>query len=55
LDSNAPSRPVKEFMYEEARFKRVAEDNPEIAELLLAEAQEKIDANWEKLELFRDI
>jgi hypothetical protein len=42
-------------MYNEARFKRVADDTPEYAAALLAEAQERVDSNWERLELYKDI
>ena len=55
LDSKAPTKPVQDFMYNEARFKRVAKDNAELAAQLLAGAQEHVDSNWERLELFRDI
>jgi pyruvate-ferredoxin/flavodoxin oxidoreductase len=55
LDSNAPSRPVEEFMYEESRFKRITTEDPETAKALLDEAQERINANWERLELFKEI
>ncbi len=55
LDSKAPEKPLQDFMYNEARFKRVATDTPEYAAALLAEAQERVDSNWERLELYKDI
>ncbi len=55
LDSKTPTIPVQDFMYNEARFKRVVKDNAELAGTLLIEAQEHVDSNWERLELFRDI
>ena len=53
LDSKAPSAPLKDFMYTEARFTRVTKDHPKAAEELLTEAQEQVDSQWERLELFR--
>lgn len=52
LDSKAPSIPVSDFMYNEARFTRVIKQNKELAETLLKGAQEVVDAKWERLELF---
>ncbi len=53
LDSKAPSAPLKDFMYTEARFTRVTKDHPKAAAELLTEAQEQVDSQWERLELFR--
>ena len=55
LDSKEPTTPLREFMYEESRFTRVAKDNKEFAEKLLNEAQEKVDTQWERLELYRNM
>jgi pyruvate-ferredoxin/flavodoxin oxidoreductase len=55
LDSKAPSIPVKDFMYEEARFTRVIKDNPDNAEKLLELAQQGVEEKWEKLELYQGI
>jgi len=55
LDSKEPTTPLSEFMYEEARFSRVVKDNKEFAEKLLSEAQEKVDTQWERLELYRNM
>ena len=50
LDSKAATAPLNEFMYNETRFTRLVEDNPELAKELLAQAQEDVYAKWEKLE-----
>jgi pyruvate-ferredoxin/flavodoxin oxidoreductase len=55
LDSKAPSAPLSEFMYREARFTRVVKDNAELAKELLDKAQEQVDVQWERLELFRNL
>lgn len=55
LDSKAPSIPIEDFMYNEARFTRVVKENPEIAKDLLIKAQKGVDEHWEKLELFQNI
>jgi len=55
LDSKAPSIPIKEFTYNEARFSRVAKDYPEVAKELLEKAQKDVEAHWEKLELYQNI
>jgi pyruvate-ferredoxin/flavodoxin oxidoreductase len=55
LDSKEPSIPLKDFMYNEARFTRVVKDNAELGAELLAQAQEEADSKWERLELFRDL
>ena len=53
LDSKQPSRPLSDFMYQETRFTRVVKDDKELGEELLKQAQEEVDTNWERLELFR--
>ncbi|HEY9168121.1 MAG TPA: pyruvate:ferredoxin (flavodoxin) oxidoreductase [Lutibacter sp.] len=55
LDSKAPSAPVSEFMYRETRFTRVVNENPELAKELLDKAQEQVEVNWERLELYRNL
>ncbi|MCM8568398.1 pyruvate:ferredoxin (flavodoxin) oxidoreductase [Gramella jeungdoensis] len=55
LDSKPPQIPVKEFMYNETRFTRVAKENPETGAALLKQAQEEVETKWERLELFRDM
>ncbi len=55
LDSKAPSAPLSEFMYSETRFTRVVKENKELGKELLDKAQEQVDANWERLELYRNL
>jgi len=55
LDSKAPSAPLEDFMYNEARFTRVVKDNASFAKELLTQAQEDVDSRWERLELFKSL
>jgi pyruvate-ferredoxin/flavodoxin oxidoreductase len=55
LDSKAPSAPLQEFMYKETRFTRVVKENPELAGVLLEKAQEQVDSQWERLELYKNL
>ncbi len=55
LDSKAPNAPVSEFMYNETRFSRVVKENAELGAELLKKAQDEVDTNWERLELFRNM
>jgi pyruvate-ferredoxin/flavodoxin oxidoreductase len=55
LDSKAPSIPLKDFMYNETRFTRVVRQDAELGEQLLNQAQEEVNTNWERLELYRQI
>ncbi|MFD0976731.1 pyruvate:ferredoxin (flavodoxin) oxidoreductase [Salinimicrobium gaetbulicola] len=55
LDSKAPQAPLKDFMYKETRFTRVAKENAELGEALLKQAQEEVESKWERLELYRDM
>ncbi len=55
LDSKEPSIPLRDFMYGETRFSRVAKENAELGASLLKEAQEEVQTKWERLELFRNM
>jgi len=55
LDSKAPSAPLEDFMYNEARFTRVAKENASFAKELLVEAQDMVDSQWERLELYKSM
>jgi pyruvate-ferredoxin/flavodoxin oxidoreductase len=46
LDSKAPSVPVKQFMYQEARFSMLARSHPEHARALLRMAQDDVERQW---------
>ncbi|MCW5518455.1 pyruvate:ferredoxin (flavodoxin) oxidoreductase [Aureitalea sp. L0-47] len=55
LDSKQPTIPVRDFMYGETRFSRVAKENKELGAELLKQAQEEVENRWERLELFRNM
>jgi pyruvate-ferredoxin/flavodoxin oxidoreductase len=55
LDSKAPSIPLSDFMYNEARFTRVVKENAALGAELLTRAQDEVDTKWERLELYRDL
>jgi pyruvate-ferredoxin/flavodoxin oxidoreductase len=46
LDSKAPSVPLKEYSYREARYTMLARSNPELAAALLNEAQDDVERQW---------
>ncbi len=55
LDSKAPSAPLEDFMYLESRFTRVVKDDAVLAKELLGQAQEQVNVQWERLELFKNL
>jgi pyruvate-ferredoxin/flavodoxin oxidoreductase len=46
LDSKSPSIPLKDYVYQEARYTILARTNPEAARQLLREAQEDVQRRW---------
>jgi len=46
LDSKAPSIPLKEYAYREARYTMLARSHPEVAKELLHEAQDDVERQW---------
>ncbi|MBZ5526747.1 MAG: pyruvate:ferredoxin (flavodoxin) oxidoreductase, partial [Acidobacteriia bacterium] len=46
LDSQAPSIPLKQYAYQEARYTMLARSNPDAAARLLALAQEDVERRW---------
>jgi len=50
LDSPRPSIPLKEYAYNEMRYKILTRTNPEEAEKLMQAAQELIDRRWQTYE-----
>ncbi len=46
LDSKAPSIPLKDYVYQEARYTILARSNPKAAAQLLREAQEDVQHRW---------
>ncbi|HEY8346633.1 MAG TPA: pyruvate:ferredoxin (flavodoxin) oxidoreductase [Symbiobacteriaceae bacterium] len=47
LDSPGPKIPLKDYIYNETRYRILAKADPEAAAQLLAEAEEEIRARWE--------
>ncbi|AFW96422.1 pyruvate:ferredoxin (flavodoxin) oxidoreductase [Anabaena sp. 90] len=47
LDMKAPSESVEKSMYQENRFKMLTKSKPEVAKLLLEQAQAEVNARWE--------
>ena len=46
LDSKAPSIPLKQFAYQEARYTMLARSNPQAARALLRSAQDDVERQW---------
>lgn len=46
LDSKEPSLPLKDYIYNEARYKSLVASKPEVAEMLLKEEEKSIKARW---------
>ena len=46
LDSKAPSIPLKQYMYEEARYSMLARSHPQHARELLRMAQDDVERQW---------
>jgi pyruvate-ferredoxin/flavodoxin oxidoreductase len=52
LDSRAPKIPLKDYVYNETRYRMLAQSDPEAAERLLVLAQEAVNERWQKYEQF---
>jgi pyruvate-ferredoxin/flavodoxin oxidoreductase len=50
LDSKPPSIPLKNYVYQEARYTILARTNPEVAAQLLREAEEDVQRRWQVYE-----
>ena len=50
LDSRAPKIPLKDYAYNETRFRMLTQSNPEEAERLLALAQKDVKERWKMYE-----
>ncbi len=50
LDSKAPTVPVKEYMYNENRFRMLTQSNPDVAEKLAVLAQKNVTERWQMYE-----
>jgi pyruvate-ferredoxin/flavodoxin oxidoreductase len=51
LDSKDPKVSLKDFAYNENRYRMLSQSNPEVAEELLEDAQEALDARWRAYKL----
>ncbi|MBD2627034.1 pyruvate:ferredoxin (flavodoxin) oxidoreductase [Trichormus variabilis] len=54
LDMKAPSESVEKSMYQENRFKMLTKSKPEVAKLLLEQAQMEVNARWEMYQYLAD-
>ena len=50
LDSKAPKIPLKDYIYQENRYRILTKSNPEAAADLLAQAQKAVNERWERYE-----
>ena len=50
LDSKAPKTPLKDYAYNENRYRMLAQSDPEAAERLIKAAQEFVSERWRKYE-----
>ena len=48
LDSRPPKIPLKDYAYNEARYRMLAMSNPVVAEKLMTAAQEEVERRWKK-------
>jgi pyruvate-ferredoxin/flavodoxin oxidoreductase len=48
LDSKPPQIPLKEYVYNETRYRMLEQSHPEVAAQLLAAAQEAVYERWQK-------
>ncbi|AXC15123.1 Pyruvate-flavodoxin oxidoreductase [Acidisarcina polymorpha] len=46
LDSKAPSIPLKDYAYQEARYTMLVRSHPDVAKELLREAQDDVERQW---------
>jgi pyruvate-ferredoxin/flavodoxin oxidoreductase len=50
LDSRPPSLPLAKYAYNEARYTMLAHSHPDVARILLAEAEEDVRTRWQLYE-----
>ena len=50
LDSPRPTIPLREYAYNENRYKVLTKTNPEEAERMMQMAQETVDRRWQTYE-----
>jgi pyruvate-ferredoxin/flavodoxin oxidoreductase len=51
IDSAGPKISLKEYAYNEARYRMLAQSDPETAETLMGEAQQHVNEHWQRLKL----
>ncbi|HEY3343267.1 MAG TPA: pyruvate:ferredoxin (flavodoxin) oxidoreductase, partial [Anaerolineae bacterium] len=50
LDSGAPKLPLKDYAYNETRYRMLSQSNPATAEKLMTEAQKELNERWQRLD-----
>jgi pyruvate-ferredoxin/flavodoxin oxidoreductase len=50
LDSGAPKIAFKDYAYNEARYRMLAQSHPQEAEVLMKAAQDTVNEHWKKYE-----
>ncbi len=55
IDSKAPSIPLKDYIYNETRYKMLQKSHPEAAARLLEQAQADIEKHWAKYAKMADL
>jgi pyruvate-ferredoxin/flavodoxin oxidoreductase len=50
LDSKPPSVPLRDYIYNENRYRMLVQSDPEVAEKLLQEAQRAVLNRWQRYE-----
>ena len=48
LDSRAPKIPLKDYIYNETRYRMLVQSNPQAAKRLLALAEESVKERWQR-------
>jgi pyruvate-ferredoxin/flavodoxin oxidoreductase len=46
LDSNDPKIPLKDYIYNEGRYRMLQQSDPAVAKFLLGQAQENVNERW---------
>jgi pyruvate-ferredoxin/flavodoxin oxidoreductase len=55
LDSQAPSIPLEQYVYNEARYTMLKQNHPETAKRLLEEAQQDVRDRWKLYEMWANV
>jgi pyruvate-ferredoxin/flavodoxin oxidoreductase len=54
LDSAPPKIPLKEYAYNEARYRMLEQSDPATASLLMKQAQQFVDERWDRLKMMAE-